>query len=172
MIPELREVVGHPKYMVSNEGAVYSKHFKALKRLKVRIDKGGYLYTQIWVNRHNKQLYIHRAVGATFHPNPDGYREVRHLDDNKLNNCADNLAWGTSQDNADDKRRNGGVRWGDSSGVAVITVAQGVEIVRRAAQGESYLAIAKAFGRTPAYISALITGKRRPYLRQMALEAA
>ena len=41
----------------------------------------------------HKRLSIHRLVAMAFVPNPNGYPEVNHIDEDRLNNCADNLEW-------------------------------------------------------------------------------
>ena len=49
-----------------------------------------------------KSLYIHRVVALVFIGNrPDGM-VIRHLDGNRFNNRADNLAYGTVQQNYED----------------------------------------------------------------------
>lgn len=55
--------------------------------------------------RHDSE-YVHRIVAKAFLPNPENHPLVRHLDDNPSNNHVSNLAWGTYQDNADDRERN------------------------------------------------------------------
>lgn len=40
-----------------------------------------------------KTFYIHRLVAKMFVPNPYGYNEVNHLDENPKNNNAENLSW-------------------------------------------------------------------------------
>lgn len=42
---------------------------------------------------------IHQLVAETFIPNPEGYNEILHLDDNKQNNHYTNLKWGTHLEN-------------------------------------------------------------------------
>ena len=44
-----------------------------------------------------KTVSVHRLVAMAFvnNPNPDKYKEVNHIDENKLNNNADNLEWCT-----------------------------------------------------------------------------
>ena len=55
--------------------------------------------------------YLHRMAAEAFIPNPDNLPLVRHLDDDKLNNLVDNLAWGTDSDNHWDAIRNGKEYW-------------------------------------------------------------
>ena len=42
---------------------------------------------------------VHRIVAETFISNPNGYPQVNHKDENKLNNCVDNLEWCTASYN-------------------------------------------------------------------------
>lgn len=55
--------------------------------------------------------YLHRLVAEAFIPNPEGYPEVRHLDDDPSNNEVWNLAWGTQYDNVQDCINNGNFRY-------------------------------------------------------------
>ena len=54
---------------------------------------------------------VHRLVAYTFlGTRPDGHH-VRHLDGNPLNNRLENLAYGTPQENEDDKNSYGSVHY-------------------------------------------------------------
>lgn len=53
-----------------------------------------------------RRTYVLVAL-AFIGPAPFDGAHVRHLDGNKLNVHAQNLAWGTATDNEDDKRRHG-----------------------------------------------------------------
>lgn len=41
----------------------------------------------------NEIKYIHKIVAETFIPNPFGYSQVRHIDNNRTNNNVKNLEW-------------------------------------------------------------------------------
>lgn len=47
--------------------------------------------------KHTKKP--HRLVAELFLPNPDGLREVNHIDGNKQNNAVENLEWSTRSAN-------------------------------------------------------------------------
>ena len=42
---------------------------------------------------------VHQLVARAFIPNPNGYTEVNHIDENKGNNSVSNLEWCTHQQN-------------------------------------------------------------------------
>lgn len=88
-------------YEVSNFGNV-----RTLRRqgshgglLKQQLTRKGYLAVSLCRNNHYKRLAVHRLVAITFISNPMNYPCVNHKDENKLNNCVDNLEWCTYQYN-------------------------------------------------------------------------
>lgn len=66
-------------------------------------DRGIYNYFYYGVSLRKDGKYynksIHRLVAEAFLPNPDNLPCVNHKDENKLNNCVDNLEWCTYQHN-------------------------------------------------------------------------
>ena len=93
-------------YKVSDKGNVYSvarKDFIGRKQggrtLKPSYDKDGYLRVYLCKNGKRKTRFIHRLVAGAFLPNPNGYSEINHRDENKVNNYANNLEWCTREHN-------------------------------------------------------------------------
>lgn len=91
-----KEIKGYEGlYQVSNLGRVRSLRYN--KILKPCVSKTGYEYVLLVDrNSHNKNHRLHRLVAMTFLPNPENLPQVNHKDENKLNNCADNLEWCTA----------------------------------------------------------------------------
>lgn len=110
-----RRVEGFPLYEVSDLGNVRSyrqlgpgRHvLKTPRQMKPQRSWNGY-YRVILTGDDAKRLFtVHRLVATAFHgPAPDG-AEVRHLDGDRANNRADNLAWGTHSQNMNDAYRHG-----------------------------------------------------------------
>ena len=98
-------------YAVSNYGHVRSldrfirgKLFEG-KILKVRVQKDGYLRVALCENSNKKLVGVHRLVAMHFINNRYNKPEVNHIDENKLNNRADNLEWVTPKENTAHSQR-------------------------------------------------------------------
>lgn len=93
------------RYQASNSGKI-----KSLKRTVIRgrgsesivIErilkpniKRGYYTVGLSTQGKIKYITIHRLIAITFIPNPDNLPQVNHKDENKTNNCVDNLEWCT-----------------------------------------------------------------------------
>lgn len=97
----------YPGYYICREGYV----FDGKRILKPhRGDLAGHLNVRLRKDGKVHEEYIHRLVAIAFIRNPEGHPIVRHLDDDRENNNADNLAWGTQKDNHEDAVRNGTYR--------------------------------------------------------------
>lgn len=66
---------------------------RKLKIKKSVADKYGYLRVPLYKNGVAKNKQIHRLVAEAFIPNPNGYDQVNHRDENKQNNVVSNLEW-------------------------------------------------------------------------------
>lgn len=62
-------------------------------------NRNGYIYAVLSKNGVAKSTSIHRLVAKAFIPNPLNFREVNHKDENKSNNCVENLEWCTPKYN-------------------------------------------------------------------------
>lgn len=107
-----KPIIGYEDYYeVSNYGRVRSldRYVKlggkqkndslALKRGKILNEKdngNGYKTVHLTVNRKTIDKYVHRLVAESFLSNEDKSKtQVNHKDENKGNNCLDNLEWCT-----------------------------------------------------------------------------
>lgn len=84
-------------YEVSNEGNVRSlnyRHTGKVQVLKLSVNRYGYLQVNLHSKEGKQKTYkVHRLVAQAFIPNPNNLPEVNHKDENKTNNCVENLEW-------------------------------------------------------------------------------
>lgn len=66
---------------------------------KCEVGSNGYLHVLLCKNGKYITHNVHRLVAETFIPNPDNLPEINHKDENKENNCVDNLEWCTRKYN-------------------------------------------------------------------------
>ena len=90
------------RYQISNYGNVLSLNYRntgKAKRMKPKINKGGYKWIGLSDGKYRKPLLIHRLVAIAFIDNPNNFPEVNHKDENPLNCNVANLEWCTHQYN-------------------------------------------------------------------------
>ena len=84
--------MGFDLYEVSCYGQVRNKETGYILRQRLR--KDGYLTVALHIGHHKQVIrFVHRLVATAFVSNPNRYKEVNHEDENKTNNCSDNLEW-------------------------------------------------------------------------------
>lgn len=93
-------------YQVSNKGRVKRLKYGKEHILSPLINSFGYLKVGLCKNGIVKQLKIHRLVANAFIPNPHNLPEINHRDENKKNNCVENLEWMRHIDNCNYGSRN------------------------------------------------------------------
>ena len=94
----MRDIKGYEElYAVTSCGRVWS--YKRKRFLKPAKNKNGYLKVNLYKNGKMKTCRIHRLVAETYIPNPDNLPQVNHCDENKENNCINNLEWCDSKYN-------------------------------------------------------------------------
>ncbi len=84
------------KYEVSNLGKVRSLSYKNSglpRELKTYQNSKGYYVVELVNNGKRNVCRVSRLVATAFVANAYGLPEVNHKDEDKANNCADNLEW-------------------------------------------------------------------------------
>lgn len=87
------------RYQVSNMGRVKSlarimidslgRETPIQEKILKPASNKGYLRIRL----EGKHYYIHQLVAKAFIPNPKNFQEINHKDENKQNNCVNNLEW-------------------------------------------------------------------------------
>ena len=94
-----RDIEGYEGlYQVSNLGRVRSLNYKRtgkVQNMKLGTYPNGYKMVDLKKNKNRKAHLVHRLVAKAFipNPNPDQLCEVNHKDEDKTNNCVENLEW-------------------------------------------------------------------------------
>lgn len=102
----MKDVLGFEGlYQISDEGQVYS--IRSKKYLKPRRDKDGYLLVNLYKDKKQYTRKVHRLVAEAFLENPEGKKEVNHIDCHRENNCVTNLEWVTHRENVIWQAKNG-----------------------------------------------------------------
>lgn len=117
MNEEWKDVVGYEGlYQVSNLGRVKTSfkpikchknsiRFGKEKILSSKIEKNGYERVNLSKDGERKTYSIHRLVAQAFIPNPNNLPQINHKDENKLNNCVENLEWCTAKYNVRESKK-------------------------------------------------------------------
>lgn len=84
----------------TQEGKEYTTtHTHKGKLMKQHNNHFGYKVIALCINGKYRTCMVHRLVAEAFTPNPNNYPIVNHKDENKQNNCVENLEWCTQQYN-------------------------------------------------------------------------
>ena len=98
-------------YEVTRDGRIVSTttwRGMGTRELAQQPNADGYPSVRVTLAVKRVRYAVHSLVAlAHLPPRPSPAHEVRHLDGNKLNPHADNLAWGTRKENADDRELHG-----------------------------------------------------------------
>ena len=119
---EWRAVEAYPRYQVSDAGRVRRIEFTSTDSrgrrrtwpemvLKQEVGWHGYCTVVLTNDAGPKRFRVHRIVAHAFlEKEHDEQSVVRHRNHKRTDNRAENLAWGTHQDNSDDAVRAGRTR--------------------------------------------------------------
>lgn len=94
-----KTIKGFGNYEISNLGRVKSHKYRHSHIMSNSRRKDGYCRVTLCANGIRKNYFVHRLVAEAFIDNPNGYPQVNHKDENKMNNSVDNLEWCESEYN-------------------------------------------------------------------------
>jgi hypothetical protein len=182
--PCYRGILGFARYRVGDDGSVWSwrKQAKTWKRLAPFASLTGYLQVSLYRDLKRFRKYVHQIVLETFvGPCPPGL-ECRHLDGDKTNNAAINLAWGTRSENMADMMRHGtwrrppgrktfpavypSINRGSSNGRSKVSENDVLEFHRLRAAGHKPREIAQRAGLTVEHVRRILRGEKWCHLLQ------
>jgi len=133
---ELRSIPVAPNddYMAGSDGRIYSRtRYKGFGKkeytdwypLEGHTTRKGYLRVSMCHENVKTTKSVHRLVCMAFHGAPSAPTlQVRHLDGNPDNNRPKNLAWGTQEENWQDRRSHGRVALGEKHHAAKLADAE------------------------------------------------
>jgi hypothetical protein len=158
------------KYEVSNTGEVRSWNTQrggwasspSLMKKKLNKKVGYYNVGITYDDGVQKTRYVHRLVAEAFL----GYRDnslVRHLNDDRLDNRVENLAWGTQRQNMSDAILNGKLPTGTKCSKSVLSERDIILIARMDKEGLTRATIARIIGVHVGIINSLLRGKTYKY---------
>lgn len=120
-------------YEISRNGVVVNTRNK--KEIQPFLNKSGYPVVNLWQDRNNTIIAVHRLVAETFIENPLNLREVNHKDGVKTNNSVTNLEWVTSSENKQHGIKTGLYSIGEEAHQARLTESDALEIIQRLESG-------------------------------------
>ena len=89
-----------PYYMCDIYGNIYSDYYGDMRKLAFDEDKDGYYRVSLQrIDGVRSSFRVNRLIAITFIPNPNNLPIVNHKDNDKKNNCVDNLEWTTISEN-------------------------------------------------------------------------
>lgn len=163
---EWRVVAGFDQYEVSNDGIVVRVRSGGRRRpLKPGLTAKGYHCVVLHQDGKRWWVQVHILVCTAFQgpkpaekPGTDRW-EVAHWDNDKINNLWTNLRWATSQQNKDDRRRQGTHIEGEAISWARLKAVQIPGIRARLAARESCSSIANDLGVSEGAINGIRIGR-------------
>lgn len=150
-------------YETSCEGAVRSlgrwcgarngrRAWRKGRELKLVAKDERYLAVTLANGAERKQVFVHDVVAAAFiGPKPKG-AQVRHLNDDRSDNRAVNLAYGSAAENSDDMARNGRRPRGEAHGMARLRADDVLAIRASRLRAKE---VAAQYGIDPAHVHAI-----------------
>lgn len=126
-------------YEVTRDGRVFSikSNWRGYGRREMRqsLNADGYPSVRLMFGGKRKRVSVHALVAQThLPPRPSSLHQIRHLDGDCRNAKAENLAWGTAKENAEDRENHGRTSRGErhSASIKASNQAAGTRAFRQA----------------------------------------
>lgn len=164
-----RTVPGFPAYEVSFEGAVRRCQGLRCRRNRILapfVRPNGYAQVLLYQGGKRRRFGVHQLVALAFlGPKPSPQHEVAHLDGQRLNNQASNLAWLLHSENERHKDLHGTRLRGSQVGNAKLTEAQVVLIRQALSVGIRQCVLAQAYSVSDSTVSLIALAKTWRHVR-------
>lgn len=123
----------------------------------------GYMACNLMENGKRKRKLVHRLVASAFISNPDKLKTVNHKNGVKDDNRITNLEWMTAEDNLKHSHKSGFVKYssGEKHYAALLSSEEVFKVKALLSRGMKGRDIAKVFGVSEKYISAIKVGRSR-----------
>ena len=152
---EIVPVIGFEnEYMISDDGVVFRKTERGLRKMKPHEDKDGYYKVILSKSNQRNTVFVHRLVAEAYIPNGEMLPCVNHKDENKQNNCVENLEWCTVRYNNTYNRIS--ERRGEKRRKPIIAIGKG-----KILYFESIKQAGEHLNISPCNISSCLTGRRK-----------
>ena len=90
--PNCKALKGYSNYTIMSNGTVWNNDRKRASNCTVR--NGGFQYVGMKNdNGKNHVLYLAKVIASAFIPNPNGYKYVKHINGDNMDNRIENLCW-------------------------------------------------------------------------------
>lgn len=170
----LRRIPGFERYLVGDDGKVYSGYFKngtveydrtSLKILKQRIVRQGYLIVNLRKDGRQYTCYVHRLVLIAFIGEPTPNQLCAHLNNCGTDNRLCNLAWVTQKENMGHKLIHGTHLEGENIPNSKLTNKEVTEIKKLILEGVNQSLIARTYNINQSTVSRICSGKMWKHLK-------
>ena len=145
---------------------------KGVKRLVGFKNKKGYRLHTLMIGGKAVARAAHRMIAEAAHGPCQSGMECRHLNGDVRDNRAENLCWGSAQENRRDQVLHGTVAIGERHGNSKLSDDAVREIRRLRADGQTLKAIGERYGVTKFAVHAVIAGKTWRHVRSDEAEGA